>query len=96
MLVTLSTVVETYILTRTFWLLLPQTLKFSHFQSSRRKYSYKISVRATTMSKDEANVAAVPDEAHASQTIPVKQGFFHHWRAFFHCSIACLGGLQLG
>ncbi len=53
-------------------------------------------MRTTTMSKDEANVAALADEALASQTTPVRQGFFHHWRAFLYCSIACLGGLQLG
>ncbi|KAK4937700.1 hypothetical protein LTR10_021710 [Elasticomyces elasticus] len=48
------------------------------------------------MSKDEAATTTMADENNVSDNALVKEGFWRHWRAFLYCSIACLGGLQLG
>lgn len=45
------------------------------------------------ISKDEISTTAMVEE---NNTTPAKQGFFYHWTAFLYCTIACLGGLQLG
>ncbi|KAI1611804.1 general substrate transporter [Exophiala viscosa] len=48
------------------------------------------------MSKEEASTTAMAEGNDRHVDTSAHEGFWHHWRSFVYCSIACLGGLQLG